>query len=52
LVVGKLDRLGRDQRSAINRLHDLQDRGIHIRILDNLVNTKNWLGRVDRSASA
>jgi len=40
LVVAKLDRLGRDQRSVINRLHDLQDRGIHIRTLDNLVNTK------------
>jgi DNA invertase Pin-like site-specific DNA recombinase len=40
LVVAKLDRLGRDQRSVINRLLDLQDRGIHIRTLDNLVNTK------------
>ena len=40
LVVVKLDRLGRDQRSVINRLHDLQERGIHIRTLDNLVNTK------------
>ncbi|MEY4801726.1 MAG: hypothetical protein RLZZ274_457 [Cyanobacteriota bacterium] len=40
LVVAKLDRLGRDQRSVINHLHDLQDRGIHIRTLDNLVNTK------------
>jgi len=40
LVVAKLDRLGRDQRSVINRLHDLQERGIHIRTLDNLVNTK------------
>jgi DNA invertase Pin-like site-specific DNA recombinase len=36
LVVAKLDRLGRDQRSVINRLQDLQDRGIHIRTLDNL----------------
>ena len=40
LVVMKLDRLGRDQRSVINRLHDLQERGIHIRTLDNLVNTR------------
>lgn len=40
LVVTKLDRLGRDQRSVINRLHDLQARGVHIRTLDNLVNTK------------
>ena len=40
LVVAKLDRLGRDQRSVINRLHDLQERGIHIRTLDGLVSTK------------
>ncbi len=40
LVVAKLDRLGRDQRSVINRLHDLQERGIHIRTLDGLVNTR------------
>jgi len=40
LVVAKLDRLGRDQRSVINRLHDLQEKGIHVRTLDGLVNTK------------
>ena len=40
LVVAKLDRLGRDQRSVINRLHDLQERGVHIRTLDGLVSTK------------
>ena len=40
LVVAKLDRLGRDQRSVINRLHELQERGIHIRTLDHLVNTR------------
>ena len=40
LVVPKLDLIGRDQRSVINRLHDLQERGIHIRTLDNLVSTK------------
>lgn len=40
LVVTKLDRLGRDQRSVINRLHDLQERGVHIRTLDGLVSTQ------------
>lgn len=40
LVVAKLDRLGRDQRSVINRLHDLQERGIHVRTLDGLVHTR------------
>mgnify|MGYP003117560681 CR=1 FL=1 len=40
LVVTALSRLGRDQRSVINRLHDLQEAGIHVRTLDGLVNTK------------
>ena len=40
LVVTALSRLGRDQRSVINRLHDLQDKGIHVRTLDGLVNTR------------
>lgn len=31
LVVTKLDRLGRTQVEVINRLHDLQVQGIHIR---------------------
>ncbi len=35
-----LSRLGRDQREVINRLHDFQERGIHVRTLDGLVNTK------------
>ena len=40
LVVTKLDRLGRTQREVINRLHDLQERGVHIRTTDGLINTK------------
>ena len=40
LVVTTLSRLGRDQRSVINRLHDLQDKGIYVRTLDGLVNTR------------
>ena len=40
LVVTKLDRLGRTQREVINRLHDLQERGIHIRTTYGLINTK------------
>ena len=35
-----LSRLGRDQREVINRLHDLQEKGIDVRTLDGLVNTK------------
>ena len=40
LVITKLDRLGRTQREVINTLHELQENGIHIRTLDNLINTK------------
>ena len=40
LVLTKLDRLGRTQRETINRLHDLQEKGVHIRTLDGLINTK------------
>ena len=40
IVVTALSRIGRTQREVINRLHDLQERGIHVRTLDGLVNTK------------
>ena len=45
LVVYKLDRLGRSQVEVINRLADLQEKGIQIRTLDGLTNTKG-LGRL------
>jgi DNA invertase Pin-like site-specific DNA recombinase len=40
LVVTKLDRLGRTQVEVINRLHSLQQSGIHVRTLDGLINTR------------
>lgn len=40
LVVAKLDRLGRTQVEVINRLHTLQEQGIHVRTLDGLINTE------------
>ena len=40
LVGTALSRLGRDQRSVVNRLHDLQDKDIHIRTLHRLVNIR------------
>lgn len=40
LVVAKLDRLGRTQVEVVSLLHLLQERGIHVRTLDGLVNTK------------
>ena len=40
LVITALSRLSRTQRAVINRLHDLQEKEIHVRTLDGLVNTK------------
>ena len=40
LVVAKLDRLGRTQVEVINRLHDLQEQGIHVSTLDKLIDTE------------
>ena len=45
LVVTALDRLGRTQSEVVNLLSDLQQKGIHIRTLDNLISTKN-LGKM------
>ena len=39
IVVTALSRIGRTQREVINRLHLLQEQGVHIRTLDGLVNT-------------
>lgn len=39
LVVAKLDRLGRTQAEVVATLHQLQERGIHVRTLDGLLNT-------------
>ena len=40
LVVAKLDRLGRTMVEVVNRLHDLQTRGIHVKTLDGLLDTQ------------
>jgi len=45
LVLSKLDRLGRSQVEVINRLSDLQTRGIYVRTLDGLINTRG-LGKL------
>ena len=39
LVIAKLDRLGRTQVEVINRLNELQQKGIQVRTLDGLLNT-------------
>ena len=40
IVFTKLDRGFRNQRQCINTLHDLQERGIHIRTTDGIINTR------------
>jgi DNA invertase Pin-like site-specific DNA recombinase len=40
LMVAKLDRLGRTMVEVVNRLHDLQTRGIHVKTLDGLLDTQ------------
>ena len=40
IVFTKLDRGFRNQRQCINTLHDLQDRGIHVRTTDEMINTR------------
>ena len=39
-TISKLDRAGRSMVEVINRLHDLQNRGIHVKTLDGLLDTK------------
>jgi DNA invertase Pin-like site-specific DNA recombinase len=45
LVVSKLDRLGRTQSEVVARLAFLQDRKVHVKTLDGLLDTKS-LGRM------
>ena len=40
LLVHSLSRLGRTQVEVINRLHDLQAKGVYVRTLDGLINTR------------
>ncbi len=40
LVVAKMDRLGRTQVEVVNLIHDLQQKGVHIRSTDGLINTR------------
>jgi DNA invertase Pin-like site-specific DNA recombinase len=46
LVVVKLDRLGRSTRDVLNLVHELDQRGAALRILEPDVNTAGPLGRM------
>src|SRR5688572_7005600 len=40
LVVVKLDRLGRSTRDVLNLVHELEQKGAHLRVLEPEINTK------------
>ncbi len=46
LVVTRLDRLGRDTRDVLNLLHEVEQRGAHVTVLDPHVSTRGEMGHV------
>ena len=46
LVVVRLDRLGRDTRDVLNILHDCEQRGASVTVLDPHVSTRGDMGHV------
>lgn len=46
LVVTRLDRLGRDTRDVLNIVHDCQQRGAFVTVLDPRVSTQGEMGRI------
>src|SRR3954454_21564911 len=46
LVVTRLDRLGRDTRDVLNLIHECEQRGAHVTVLDPHVSTRGEMGQV------
>ena len=46
LVVTRLDRLGRDTRDVLNLIHECEQRGASVTILDPIVSTRGEMGHV------
>ncbi|ESY77460.1 resolvase [Mesorhizobium sp. LNHC220B00] len=46
LVVTRLDRLGRDTRDVLNLIHECEQRGAHVTVLDPHVSTRGEMGHV------
>src|SRR5262245_45149219 len=46
IVVTKLDRLGRSVRDVLNIVHEIEVRGVSLRILDQDINTAGPTGKV------
>ncbi len=48
LIVTRLDRLGRDTRDVLNIIHDCEQKGAFVTILDPHVSTRGEMGHVPR----
>ena len=46
LVVTRLDRLGRDTRDVLNIVHECEQKGAHVTVLDPHVSTRGEMGSV------
>jgi DNA invertase Pin-like site-specific DNA recombinase len=46
LVVTRLDRLGRDTRDVLNLIHECEQKGAFVTVLDPLVSTRGEMGHV------
>jgi DNA invertase Pin-like site-specific DNA recombinase len=46
LIVVKLDRLGRNTRDVLNLVHELEERGASLRVLEPAIDTGGPMGRV------
>ena len=46
LIVVKLDRLGRNTRDVLNLVHELEERGASLRVLEPAIDTGGPMGRM------
>ncbi|WP_084624801.1 recombinase family protein [Mesorhizobium sp. LSJC265A00] len=46
LVVTRLDRLGRDTRDVLNLIHECEQRGAFVTVLDPLASTRGEMGHI------
>ena len=46
LVVTKLDRLGRNTRDVLNIVHEVEQQGAHVQILEPAISTEGDIGRI------
>lgn len=46
LVVAKLDRLGRSTRDVLNLVHELEERGAALRVLEPAIDTSGPMGKI------